>query len=122
MSANGIFCYAVSVITLIVWINALAASGFRKQWAMLFFVFAYFLLPFGVTELTGGTSGALGNICGLTSVPVIKIISDITGLTNEFSAVAALIVCVVFFALGTYTRSAAKTSDFYCKTRIDQMS
>lgn len=124
---NDIIKYAALGITAVVWIQTSVLAGFLRQWFFLFFTAVYFMLPyiFVIKPETAEAAQAselqymLSDL--LRTVPLRPMYLIAGDGDPQLVSTILLLVCIVLFFIGFRIRSGAKRSDFYCRTRLEQL-
>ena len=119
--------YIAAAAAVIVWIQASILAGFLRQWFFVVFSAAYFMLPYVFILPAGSEAEAEADIVQRTlselmiNVPLMPM-ELIAGSGDPFFiSLALFIVFFVLFAVGAGLRNKAKRSDFYCRTRLEQL-
>lgn len=124
---SPVMAYAAAVIAVLAWVQASVLAGFLRQWFFAVFAAAYFMLPYVFVIPTGSEAEAEADSFQRTlselmiNVPLLPM-ELIAGDGDPFFVSLALFgVFFLLFALGAGIRGRAKRSDFYCRTRLEQL-
>ena len=124
---NDIIKYIALGLTAAVWIQTSVLAGFLRQWLFLFFAAVWSMLPyvFVIQPETAEAARAselqlmLSDLLRAVPLrPMYLIAGD--GDPQLVSTILLLAVIVLFF-IGFRIRTGAKRSDFYCRTRLEQL-
>ncbi|MBR5091778.1 MAG: hypothetical protein IK093_20340 [Ruminiclostridium sp.] len=101
------------------------AAGFLRQWFFIFFTALYFMLPYVfviVPDDPAETDSIRLMISDLMCAVPLRPMRLIAGDGDpQIVSIVLLAVSTAVFLVGAKLRSTAKRSDFYCRTRLDQL-
>ena len=126
-SPNDIVKFAALGLTAAVWIQTSVLAGFLRHWLFLFFTAVYFMVPyiFIIKPETAEAAQAselqymLSDF--LRTVPLRPMYLIAGDGDPQLVSTILLLVCIVLFFIGYRIRAGAKRSDFYCRTRLEQL-
>ena len=133
--ASGLFAggssdflkYASLVITAVVWAQASLLAGFAKQWMYPVLTAMYLILPyvFVIRPDTAEAAQATEFQYMLSDLMLAVLLRPMRIIAGDVNAqTVSLIVfgaCTLLFLTGIRLRNTAKRSDFYCRTRLEQL-
>lgn len=126
-SPNSVLRVLSLAVTVIVWAEAAVLAGFLRHWVFVVFSAAYFMLPYvfvivpGTAEAAQATEFQYMLSDMMLAVP-LRPMSTIAGEGDpQFISACMLAAYLILFFAGVRVRSLAKRSDFYCRTRLDQL-
>ncbi len=122
-----VIAFGALVITLIVWAQTAVLAGFMKQWLYIAAAAAYFMLPYVFILMPGTADEAqatdlqflLSELMKTVPLGTVRLITG--GDISQLVSGGLLAAYLILFALGVRLRSTAKRSDFYCRTRLEQL-
>ncbi|MBR5089527.1 MAG: hypothetical protein IK093_08865 [Ruminiclostridium sp.] len=124
---NDIIRYASFAITVAVWIQTSVLAGFLRQWLYIFFAAVWFMLPYVFVIKPDTAEAAQASdiqymISDLLQAVPLRPMYMIAGEGDPgIVSAIVLLVCIVLFFIGFRARTRAKRSDFYCRTRLEQL-
>ena len=124
---NEILRYTALGIAAIVCAQAAVLAGFLRQWLFVFFASLYLMIPyvFIITPDTAEAAQASGLQYLLSDLMQSVVLMPMRRIAGDGDAqlvsIIILLICIVLFFIGTRIRSRAKRSDFYCRTRLEQI-
>ena len=126
-SDSDILKYASLAAAFIVWIQTSVLAGFMKQWLYIFFTSIYFILPFIfiITPETSQAAQATDPAYMLSDLMQSVILRPVRLAAGDWDVQTVSLIffgaCMILFFFGLRLRSTAKRSDFYCRTRLEQL-
>lgn len=126
-STNGIIRYASLAAAFTVWIQTSVLAGFMRQWLYIFFSSVYFILPhiFIITPETAAAAQADELAFMISDIVQSVLLRPVRLIAGEWDLQTVCLIifgaCIVLFISGLRLRSTAKRSDFYCRTRLEQL-
>ena len=115
------------IIAAVVWIQASILAGFLKQWIFVVFSAVYFTVPYvfillpGTAEYVQATDLQLTLSDLMQAVPLRPMMMFAGENDPQMLSVGCFAAVLVLFLAGAYIRGRAKSSDFYCRTRLEQI-
>ncbi|MBO6302798.1 MAG: hypothetical protein J6N15_10215 [Ruminiclostridium sp.] len=119
--------YGALILTFIVWVQTSLLAGFMKQWLYIVVTAGYFMLPYVFILIPGTAEEAQASdlqymLSELMQDVVLSTVKLLTGgNVSQLVSGGLFAACLVLFAAGAHLRSTAKRSDFYCRTRLEQL-
>lgn len=124
---NDIIKFTALGLAAAAWVQTTVLAGFLKQWLFLFFTAVYFMLPYVFVIRPDTTEAAQASELQymisdlLQSVPLRPVYLIAGEGDPQLVSTIMLLVVIVMFFVGFRIRSGAKRSDFYCRTRLEQL-
>lgn len=119
--------YGSLAVMIIVWAQASVLAGFRRQWGFIFFEGLYLIFPYVLVLLPGTAEAAQASDVQkmLSEVSLSVILRPIRLIAGDGQAYvisfAVFAAFMILFFVGSKARADARRSDFYCRTRLDQV-
>lgn len=122
-----VISYGALILTFIVWAQTSVLAGFMKQWLYVVVTAVYFMLPYVFILIPGTAEEAqasefqymLSELMQDVVLSPVKLLAG--GQVSQLVSGGLFAACLVLFAAGVRLRSNAKRSDFYCRTRLEQL-
>ena len=124
---NVVIKFASLAITAIVWLQTSVLAGFAKHWSYPVLTAMYLMLPyvFVIRPDTAEAAQATEFQYMLSDLMLAVPLRPMRMIAGEGDAqTVSLIIygaCTVLFLVGVRLRNTAKRSDFYCRTRLEQL-
>lgn len=119
---------AAIILAIAVWAVCALHAGFMKQWSFVIFSAVYLTLPyiFIIIPQSAGEASASDIALMLSDFVQSVILRPVLLISgNEDPQIISVIIFAIsaaIFLIGMYIRNNAKKSDFYCRTRLDQLT
>lgn len=119
--------YGSLAVMAAVWAQASVLSGFLRQWIWIFFSAVWLMLPhllyIAPDSLAAQQADELQfTLSRISDELLLRPVYELSfGFDPMTVSTAIFVLCMGLFFIGNRVRAKARRSDFYCKTRLEQL-
>ena len=124
---NDVLRYASLTAMTVIWVQASVLSGFLRQYVWIFFSAVWLMLPHLFYIAPDSLAAQQADefqftLSRISDELLLRPVYELSFGADPMTVSSVMLaLCVILFFIGNRVRARARRSEFYCKTRLEQL-